>query len=50
MHSAHKVDGVLHQESLVCYSLILAMALNSSVIGSSKSQNWDLKTEAQKKG
>jgi len=27
MHSAHKTGGVLHQESLVCYSRILAIAL-----------------------
>jgi hypothetical protein len=46
VQSVHKTGGVLHQES-VFYSRILAIALNSSVIGTSKAQNWDLKTDAQ---
>jgi hypothetical protein len=35
--------GVLHRESRFCYSRILAIALNSSVIGTLKTQNFDLK-------
>jgi hypothetical protein len=47
VHSARRTTGVLCQESGVCYSRILATALNSIVIGTVKAQNWDLKTNAQ---
>lgn len=44
------MGGVLLHESLVCYSRTLATALNSSALGTSKAQNWDLKTNAQSEG
>jgi hypothetical protein len=36
VHSAHIMSGVLHQESGVCYSRILSIALNSIVVGTAK--------------
>jgi len=50
MHSTHKMGGVQLHGSLVCYSRTLATALNSSVLGTSKAQNRDLKTNTQSEG
>jgi predicted acyltransferase (DUF342 family) len=38
------------KNSVLCYSRILTITLNLSVIGTVKAQNWELKTNAQREG